>query len=523
MNGQNWVKQHPTFFFIILFVLQWLLLYAPTLPVWDGAFYYSYATSLAFDGDLHLANNLVDGYAGNSPDYVNKQFDQLVTETGRVNNVFAIGSGLWWLSPLLLTRFIGGAIGLFGEMATGYERPFLTAVGSFSALTGFLALWLGYKTSREKIGATAAFFAILTLMFASPMIYFQFIIPYFSHTASALFPAVAVYLWSRNQDELPTVQNGFWLGIAIGCATLMRWQNGVYVLLPFFTAVFTLKNHPIERRTAFNYLAAAAIGTILAFSIQSVAWYLFYGDWLTIPQGNDFINWRGNRIVPVLFSTYRGLFPWMPAAIVAIIGLLSLTRRRLAFGLPLLLVLLANIYINGSVLDWFGGGGFGPRRFISDIAILLIGYSEAMRLLLQIRWGKWIATLLAILLALQQWVLIQYGILEKIGGTHTTFGPTFEWIDDGYLLFMQKIVAHLPELVTQPLQFLTRPNSFIWRGFAEADWQWERVLYLGVTTAVFLLIIHLAKWLLNPERGSRFAYGAAAFIVLFNFWLLFFA
>jgi hypothetical protein len=115
------------------------------------------------------------------------------------------------------------------------------------------------------------------------------------------------------------------------------------------------------------------LGLVLVFSPQLIAWNALYGTPLTIPQGQAFIQWTRPMIVDVLFSARHGLFSWMPLALAACAGLSFLARRHLKLLVPLLLILILETYVNGAAGDWWGGGAFGPRRFISVMPILILG------------------------------------------------------------------------------------------------------------------------------------------------------
>jgi len=58
------------------------------------------------------------------------------------------------------------------------------------------------------------------------------------------------------------------------------------------------------------------------------------------------------------------LFLWTPVLLLATIGLVraSLARDRLAIAM--LPVFLLQLYLNASIMDWWGGEAFGARRFI---------------------------------------------------------------------------------------------------------------------------------------------------------------
>ena len=91
---------------VAAFLLQWLLLFSAKPPTWDAVSYYVYARSVVFDGDLDLANDYRLSYPTATPDFAAKQLDQITTATGRVANVFAVGSAVLWIPWLALLRLI---------------------------------------------------------------------------------------------------------------------------------------------------------------------------------------------------------------------------------------------------------------------------------------------------------------------------------------------------------------------------------------------------------------------------------
>ena len=96
----------PSIILATVCLIQWAILFQDINPTWDAAFYYSYARSLIFDGDLRIADDLVLSYPTASNDFVNKGMDQVRTATGRVSTPFAIGSALLWLPWLVVLRII---------------------------------------------------------------------------------------------------------------------------------------------------------------------------------------------------------------------------------------------------------------------------------------------------------------------------------------------------------------------------------------------------------------------------------
>lgn len=472
------MRRIPYLIFFAIFLIQWLFLFTSSHPDWDGVYYYSYARSIILDGDLRLANDFQFAYPFTSEQFVNRAFHTVTTETGYVYTPFAIGTSVVWMPWLALTR-------LFGRF-DGYEPLVLAVQSVMPAFAGLIAYILSFRIAKQIVPRNIAAFSVATVMWVTPLIYYQFSETFYSHTMSALLTTLCVGYWWRNQDDRATY--AFTLGIWIGFAALIRWQNSVYLLLIGVpAAIDSVKNFRTLPLATRNVLLTVA-GYLSVMTIQMAMWKIFYNSWITVPQGESFFDWSAPRIWPTLFSTYRGLLFWMPIFFPALIGIIILCRRRLAVGLPLLCILLFEVYVNGSTLDWFGGGGFGPRRFTSELSIIIIGYAV---LLDALRLRQWMMTALGILFALPHWVLLRFGIPEQIGGRITVFVPDYTWEEDTILKFLGKISHHLPKIWENPRAFWLNENAplnLLWNGqsirwqlfgLAVAGLMWVGIVWLG--------------------------------------------
>jgi len=349
--------------FLGLFSLQWLLLASIKGPTWDAAFYYVFARSPIFDGDLKLQNDLLLSYNTASPDFVAKNYHETLTGTGRVASPYAIGTPILWLPIMAFLRlftFFPAHVA-----ATGFEWPFVASIASFSAICGMFAFWISYKMARSEVGQTPALIATMTLMFATPLLYYQFREPMYSHTSSALIATLCIYYWNRTRHVIGSRTQALGLGALIGFVGLTRWQNLMYLVLPLASTSIMYFSLPRETKRehwwrALQYVTLVIIASLAIFSVQMAIWQLFYGRWATVPQGGSYVDWRAPFFIPVLFSTFRGLLPWMPVFFFSFIGVVaSLSKRKIQLAIPLLLLLLLETYVNSSTRDWFGGVGLG--------------------------------------------------------------------------------------------------------------------------------------------------------------------
>lgn len=430
-------------------------------PTWDAAFYYSYARSLVFDQDVALENDLILSYPSASDDFVANEPHTKQTVTGHVYAPFAIGSGLFWLPFLAFLRLVALAAGF--AITSGFESFLVAPVATFSALTGFVLFWLAYRIAAREAGSITALIATLTLSFSTPLIYYQFREPLYAHVPSAFFNTLLLYVWWRSYEAIPTVRQGLIIGFLLGMATLMRWQNVIYVLLPLTSTGWAWLQLTPERRRRqiarlFQFFAASAVAFIAVFLLQLAVWEIHYGSWLTIPQGTAFMTWHSPFLREYLFSSFRGLLPWMPVFALALFGLLIQARRRPRLVLPILILLLVSTYVNASSRDWFSGGAFGPRRSTGEVAILILGYAWLLRSL-----PKRIRLLFGLLagvgLVLHQWLLLRFGLAERIGGRVLSMAPNFEWSESGLVQFAAQLATHIPDLYRYPLDVFVLPGS----------------------------------------------------------------
>lgn len=352
---------------------------------------------------------------------------------------YAFGSALTWMPYMALARQFG-PLNEVGDPLQGYEWFFVRGVGMTSILVVLTAFLLIAWVLRETTGSVRA--ATLTLMMTTPLLFYQFQDPFYSHAASALATTLVMVVWWRNQDKVEANWPAVLLGICIGLTALVRWQNAIYVVLPGVTALLHVwekrANRALLLRQGVSYLLAVGLAALAVFSIQFNIFRLFFGDWLTIPQGNSFMDFRGFWLKPVLFSTFRGLVPWMPVALPAIVGLLLNIKKRKAIAVPLLMMLLLSVYVNASTRDWFAGGGYGPRRFSSELMIFVVGYTWFLDWLKpQVK--RFVAPILGAVLGWHQLILLRYGLPEKIGGRVRSMAPDFLWEDGGYVKFLAEL------------------------------------------------------------------------------------
>jgi len=331
----------------------------------DGLWYYSFAHSLAFDLDVDLSNQYVrlgiDGASGS----------QRVRETGLPRYTFPVGGPVSWVPWIWLghgAAFIANLHGV-STVYDGFSDPYFHTVAFGNLLIGWLGLLVLDRFLRRWFDDHVALLTTLGIGLGSFLGWYLAYHAIYTHALTFCLIAVFLERWSAGPE---TVKDYAVLGLVLGFATCVRWQNGVFGLLLAPALISRLR----ERN--WTALGAFALG-LSALLPQLLSWkQIFDRFYIGVPLGADYMRWGDPFLTETLFSSRHGLFSWSPLLLIAVIGLAGFVRRDLRVGVPLAAILLVLTYVNSSVADWWAGGSFGARRFDSVLPILALGLATSI-------------------------------------------------------------------------------------------------------------------------------------------------
>jgi hypothetical protein len=403
--------------------------------VGDGVHYYVYLRSLVHDGNLDFTDeygefNRVTTDAG-------KQINTtLRTPTGLALNMFAVGPAVA-AAPLYL---LAHAVSLAGR-AAGTPLPTdgygLLYEGSF-ALAGVLAsvaaAACAYAAVRRLLPVGPALVGVAGVWLGGSLLYYTIASPVYAHAFSALGVAAWFLVWTR----LDPRRLWHWaaLGVLGGLMATMRWQEGLFALLPAALWGYDVLRGRGATAGALDVPAGAGpptgprwlampvygLGLALGFLPQMAAWQVLFGAPLAAPQGASFFTWTDPHWLEVLLSPRNGLFTWTPVALLGVVGLALLTRHTPRWALVGLAAVALQVLVNGLLLDWWAGAAFGARRFIGGAVFLALGLGWLAALLWPAR--RWLAIgVVAVLIVLNGLLVGQYSAFLK-GWTHMDTYPT---------------------------------------------------------------------------------------------------
>lgn len=328
----------------------------------DAVEYYAHLRSLYFDGDVSFANEFTYFGIADRWDKTNP------TPTGYRRTNFSVGPALFWMPFYAAGDLVAR---LQADVQNGYSPSHIRAVCLGSLFYAVLGLLLTFGWARTLFSAKAAFWAALVAFYGTFLAWYAIYEATVSHAISFFIAAVCCRIWWDGRDGLRPLRS-LLLGLAIGLAACVRWQNGVLIVLPAFTCTLSV------RRDLVGSLRSGVL-VLLGFGLgvcpQLLVFKAIFGTYvLPYPvQGRDYLRLHRPRILEALFSSRHGLLFWTPILWLSLVGLATLAWRRGRTWIPALVLLALMTWINGASADWWAGGSFSNRRFDSVLPLLVLG------------------------------------------------------------------------------------------------------------------------------------------------------
>ncbi len=208
----------------------------PRIYASDEIQYFSYLRSLWFDGDVSFENEyryFFDRNVGRGEGF-HATFLEQYTDAGRRPSFATIGCALLW-SPFyavadLVTRVRGGP-------PDGFSRPYVAAVAYGSAFYGFVAILLSIGAARRLAGP--GLLAGILVWLGTPLLFYMYVSPPYSHACSAFAVALFVTIWLHARERW-TVGGAIALGLSGALMAMVREQDAFLALGPAVDFVWTL-------------------------------------------------------------------------------------------------------------------------------------------------------------------------------------------------------------------------------------------------------------------------------------------
>ncbi len=351
---------------LILWAAVMLVLFRPQLHGFDTVAYYAWLRSAVIRGTLDVTETFAHyGYLG----------ERGLSPTGYRLNEWPVGPAVLWLPFFLaghLTALAANLVGL-AVPAGGFSPPYLVLTALGSSVYGLAGLFLLRRLMLMVGDPNPAFWAVLGIWLASPLVFYMSAHPFMAHAPDFFVNALFLWLWVRTRDSAWPWRLG--LGLVGGLAVSVRYQNATLLLWPALEDIVRVRQ---GHRDGLPRLGALGLGALVGFSPQLIVWRVVFGEWVVLNPygltGAGSFDLRSPHFLDVLFATDRGLFPWMPLSAFGVLGLFGgLIRRHPALARLVGAQFLSQVYLVGSWSSWSGGAAFGPRLLVGLLPGLGLG------------------------------------------------------------------------------------------------------------------------------------------------------
>jgi hypothetical protein len=360
----------------------------------DEIQFFAWLHSWMFDGDVDFENEyqyFVDAGPGNNPGFITT-FLETTNEAGRRPNFAPIGSAVLWLPFYGVGHVVAG---FSGSITDGLSQPYIASIAYGSAVYGSLALLLSVSIVRTLFGRSGAGAAAVTWL-GTPLLFYMYLAPGFSHACSAFAVALFIRTWLVVRQRW-TIGGVVALGVAAALLPMVREQDVFFLagpLLDFLAGWWRERTRGRAHHVRRLILSSAgAVACVVAYVPQLMAYQALNGHPGPTTLVARKMSWTAPHALGVVLSPEHGLFFWTPLAAVALAGLvwMSVVRRDLLDRLPtgrrvvdirwvaalLLLMVILQVYVSGSVESWTVAGAFGQRRFVALTPVLVVGLTGA--------------------------------------------------------------------------------------------------------------------------------------------------
>ena len=194
----------------------------------DEIQYFSWLRSWAFDRDVNFENEyryFYDTGAARNPDF-HETFLERTNEAGRRINFAPIGTAILWAPFYAVGHVVALAT---GARADGLSAPYIAAVSYGSACYGFLAVWLSARIAGRIVGRGVL--AAVVIWIGTPLVYYMYVTPPFSHACSAFAVALFITVWLRVRDSWSPA-GAAWLGLTGALMAMVREQDIFFIAGP---------------------------------------------------------------------------------------------------------------------------------------------------------------------------------------------------------------------------------------------------------------------------------------------------
>jgi hypothetical protein len=334
--------------------------------VWsDGVAYFLYSRSIVVDHDFDITNEFE--YLNDHVPRSSKALEPLRKWTmrradGTIQPAWPVGAGLVMAPFYALGYGVESLAARFQHrVADSYGLIPQVAFALGCVLLGLVGLWAMVLACREVADDRTAYQAGLGAVLCGPAVFYLLFNPTMAHAISLGLIGLVTLLWIRAWRHGATARSLAAMGLLLGIAATVRYQNAIFGVLLAALVLKELREHGLSltaRRAIPAFFACVVPVIVLVVPMLKISSGTSEN---AISVAQYPIDFASPYFVDVLVSCRHGAFYWAPVLAAGFVGLLWAGLRREGWALASLAAVGLNVYLIGGLgLSTIAYGGHAP-------------------------------------------------------------------------------------------------------------------------------------------------------------------
>ncbi len=288
----------------------------------------------------------------------------VIAGTDKIYSQYGVGLLAIFIPIISLAKFLSFCFGFEEVMLSHFILSF------YNIPFALLGLW-HFREILKKLGQDHHTANFLMVCLATGTIFWKYVVTDFSEVTqiSLLFGAIHSYI----DRECPRR----WIFVSLYLSMLILLKLVYVIILPPF--VFLAIIEGAREKKIFNNLAqGASFLTLAGLFIMTLNWQRF-GNVLESGYGNAqsafSFNYLQRDFIDYLISFDRGLFPYSPLLLVALLGFRALIEKDKKFFLLIVTISVSLFLLTASWVGWKGGYCWGNRNIVPIVPLIAFGWA----------------------------------------------------------------------------------------------------------------------------------------------------
>ena len=283
---------------------------------------------------------------------------------------FTIGVALMELPFFMIAHW---AAPHYGYPADGYSAPYAWVLYTGMLMYVFAGLYFIYRSLRFFYGEWFSTLMVICLLFATNLFYYSIAEGLMSHSFLFFLQSGFIFFvlsWYQSGKIKHLIGFCFFGGLAM----LIRPTEILIFILPALLGI----SSKIDLMERIKFLKERKLqilfGILIVFLVflpQLIYWKTYSGRWLYYSYGEEGFFFGNPKILEFWFGYRKGLIPYTPIMICALIGFIFLWKNNRKLFIGILIFTLINSYVLSCWWDYGYGGSFGNRALIQSFSSLI--------------------------------------------------------------------------------------------------------------------------------------------------------